>query len=62
MTMYKNILYTEDNKNNSYSHNNNDNIIYYKKNSSKDIDIKREKTQLHLLLYSDLMISFFTRP
>lgn len=30
MTMYKNILYTEDNKNNSNSHNNNDNIIHYK--------------------------------
>lgn len=56
MTMYKNILYTEDNNNNSNGHNNNDNIIIIII-STKDTDIKKEKTQSHLLLNSDMSVS-----
>lgn len=58
MTIYKkkNILYmVDDNNNNSNSHNSNDNIIY--NNNNKDINIKKENTLLHLLLYSDRSVS-----
>lgn len=45
----------DDNNNNSNSHNSNDNIIY--NNNNKDINIKKENTLLHLLLYSDRSVS-----